>query len=186
MKLYMATYYDTYNFPKYPILDGDCTNYLSQVVEAGGLEQNSNWYMINKGRRHSRSALFRMLLDAALGHKPITYNTENYVYSYSRSWTSVKDSYNYFSGSKLVYDPIILTAQNYEDQVKEHFIETGDLLYFCEYKQGDITHAGVVYEVINNDVLYSGHTASRLNRPLSEFFLSNPDASIIVLMWRPE
>ncbi len=45
---YAHTYYDSYNTPTYPDLNGiggDCANFVSQILHAGGYQMDTEWYI---------------------------------------------------------------------------------------------------------------------------------------------
>jgi len=115
--------------------------------------------------------------------KEIARETERYKYKYTASWTNVDAQYNYFKNSGLTQEPLVLNANNHLTE-GAGTIQTADLIYFCDQGGLDPNHAGIVYDIDSSgQILYSGHTKSRLDRKLSLYFEACPDANVIVLRW---
>ena len=85
---YSQKYYENYN-DDYPSMEhGDCENFVSQCLYAGGLEMNSYWYM----REHHFYDRFGDLFSN---------KAQNWSYEWSLNWTIANDQCNYFKDTKL-------------------------------------------------------------------------------------
>ena len=144
----------------------------------------SEWNIKKLWRRDPLTYVIRYIAVAAFTErKKIARETERYKYKYTASWTNVDAQYNYFKNSGLTQEPLVLNANNHLTE-GAGTIQTADLIYFCDQGGLDPNHAGIVYDIDSSgQILYSGHTKSRLDRKLSLYFEACPDANVIVLRW---
>ena len=145
-KAYMKKHWNSYN-GNYRSFSNDCTNYASQVVQAGGMRQEGS--------------------SASPGHHSTTTkwyykNLPSYAYTHSTSWSVVKDFYKYWTGHKGHSHKMF---KGHKDPAS--YTKTGDIIILKDQKTGVWKHA-----VIDNGrtkagyVAYSGHTNNHLNKSL--------------------
>lgn len=154
---YSQKYYENYN-DDYPSMEhGDCENFVSQCLYAGGLEMNSYWYM----REHHFYDRFGDLFSN---------KAQNWSYEWSLNWTIANDQCNYFKDTYAINVYKIEREDSISEFVKSHpNIQVGDLLYFHNADETkDVNHATIISVVTESEIKYAGHTGSRDQYPLSD------------------
>lgn len=122
---------------------GDCTNYVSQVIYAGGKKMN---YTGKTGLSQFSSNTKGWY--SSLYHSP----TGNWsMITYSTSWVRVVDFYAYWSRKSKVYNG--LSASQVSKKVS-----TGDVIQAYNKDNGRWFHTVVVYDVKKGVTRYSGHS----------------------------
>lgn len=161
---YSQQYYNDYN-DDYPTMEnGDCANFVSQCLFAGGLKMNGNWYM----KKHS-------FIDRIFN---ISNKAQNWFYEWSLNWTIANDQFNYFKDAYAINIYKIECGDSISKFVEDHpYIEAGDLLYFHNVHEPnqDVTHATIISEVKDCEIFYAGHSGSRDKFPLSEAIVTTEE-----------
>ncbi|MDY0404194.1 amidase domain-containing protein [Virgibacillus sp. 179-BFC.A HS] len=145
-KSYMKKHWKSYN-PNYRKFKNDCTNYASQVVQAGGMKQQGS--SASPGHHSSTTKWYYKKLP-------------NNAHTYSTSWSVVKDFYKYWAGYKGHSHKMF---KGHKDPAS--YTKTGDIIILRDQKTGHWKHA-----VIDNGrtkagyVAYSGHTNNHLKKSL--------------------
>ena len=141
-KTYMQSYTVNANpsYNDYTGDGGDCTNFVSQVVKAGGM---------------------------ANANGSISANTS--WYAYSETWKSATKFTNHWgtnsvgSGNKRAYSCQYFHAQgalnNYQSFIQN--IKVGDVIQICAKTDSARFHSLVVYEAITGDLKMSQHTSNQ-------------------------
>ena len=135
---YIKKWYNSHNpnFPNFDGKGGDCANFVSQCLYAGGFKMTYGyigWYC-KKNR---------------LG-----------IWTYSRYWIQARSLYTYVRAFYKKNEYIIKKysdVPNYTSKVK-----IGDLVFFDWESDGKINHAGIISMINKTDIFYAGHTSSRL------------------------
>ena len=168
--------------PNYPSYSSNCTNFISQVLEAGGFKQNDEW--------HSKRRIYLPLWIEAI---PTEYNYLKW--DTTAQWSSAKESFEYISDPKNGYtykeivniyssngsasDQMINVAQsNISGAAGRLDIQKGDVVYFYTHDKG-VEHAGIVSSVENGQIKYSGNSKRRFDHP-SEDGMKGYDGVYIV------
>jgi RHS repeat-associated protein len=161
--------------PDYPHFGSDCTNFASQVLAAGGLKKDQDWFF-NKIAR--------------CGCKiPILCS------GCSRSWSLVDNLHKYLKDTKGFE---VITFNGVDGQTPTHFdnnkIRPGDIVFF--YQNGldkPPNHAGVIVdrpktvdEKIDDSKLDAGlwftdHTGAGYTRPINDIDKDKPSPKIEVI-----
>ena len=129
---------------------GDCANFVSQCLHAGGLKMNNNWY-----------------------GKYIYYRYPHRMWVRSDSWVLVKDFKSYFSkysGTSKTIESIINTNNGLKRFLKKYSVNKGDVM-LVDTKNDSKTsfnHATIITNISKNDIFYTAHTAPRKNQSLSK------------------
>lgn len=141
---YAKKYYKEPNY-KHDYFSNDCTNFVSQIINAGGEVQKapavrnfgvdrntSYWYggLYTKGKIQS--------------------------FSYSSTFTAVTHFDKYWSSKKKTY-----TSSSKKNIIKQ--AEAGDVILMQHEKKKTWSHAMFVYKKTNSTLKLSGHTKSRLD-----------------------
>ena len=158
---YASEWYNDRNdeFYSYSDLSGDCTNFTSQCLYAGGIPMDSDWYSIRTEKN-----IFKRIFP-----KPWNWFKNNgyYEWDISRAWQTVSAQYEYIKENYCGGKEIIITSPDeIEAAIANNLIQAGDLLYF---KAGTALHHSVIItQVTNNMIYYAGHTDSYFDKPLNE------------------
>ena len=146
---------------QYPwFIRGDCTNFVSQCLHAGGILMNDDWFYL--------------------------YSARNKKWKHSNYWSVASQNMAYFYRSKYVrkHKSFNLHKTNMSSQIniiKKYNIKVGDLLYFDFDGDGVYTHAAIISSV-NAGIKYCAHTKDRRDYPL--YSDDNKNASFMILMMR--
>lgn len=135
---------------------GDCANFVSQLLHAGGLKMNDDWY-------YEKGIFIR--------HIPILNRLIKY---FSPKWAVADEQYRYFSDKNNGYSEKTFEASSVDDLKelkKMGEIKPGDLLYWDFEGDGRINHATMITNVDSEGhLLYSGHTYDQYNANVTESF----------------
>ena len=146
-----------FNTAQYPNLSeiGDCANFVSQCLYAGGYKMNTEWYM-------GKAA--NMLSHIMGAVRP----TGNWEYGWTSNWTVAFDQYEYFNSENYaMYSIVIKENESIGEAIEGYDVRPGDLLYFCNDGE-DPTHATIITDVEKNDIRFCGHSSARNHYKLSE------------------
>lgn len=175
---YMEKYWEHPNKDEYIHYDtGDCANFVSQCLVAGGIPQNSAWYY--DGCKMCLKCSSGEALDAAKPDMDI-----------GGAWRLAHTQYEYFSNTANGYiDGDVITITNAADipsvlaqcAAEGNPIQVGDLMYFTANGEGgDGTHhASIISAVNSQEIKYAAHTLEKFDEPLANGYLDNEDVCII-------
>ncbi len=147
--------------PKYIFTySGDCANFVSQCLYAGGIKTTSLWY----------PAYYAW----GYGYNYYGIYGAVWTYYYSRSWSFVDGLYNYFSQEKYCwgwgYFGVRDGTEKYVTSTVKSvagFADVGDILFYAtDWDCSDLYHVAIVSEVSKNDVKICAHTKARRNESL--------------------
>lgn len=140
-RAYAGKYYSSYNYG-YPSYSNDCTNFVSQILQAGG-------------KRQVRStSTAKLVSDTKYWYVK---SLPAYNWGRSSSWTVVTDLYSH----------LIRTQSAYSSSSKSSIIsatKSGDVIQFKKSGADRYSHAMWVYEKTSSDLKLSGHTNNYLKR----------------------
>lgn len=125
--------YNNADYASFSNRGGDCTNFVSQILVAGGIPKNNNWY-------------FRYV--------PNPSNYPPRKETFSRSWVSATDFYNYWKNKVPVIDG------RYKDNIIPH-ANVGDIIQYYEINTGIKWHSVFVSGKTSNDLRITQHTGDR-------------------------
>ncbi len=151
---YARTWYDDRN-GNYYSYSTDCANFVSQCLNAGGIEQSKEWHS-------SRT-------EKTYWYNPAAWFSNNYRYDWDvgEAWWLADAQYQYFSSFAQNKTVEIASVNDIQAVVSSNNIQAGDLLYFVN-TSGNIHHATIITKVDSGMIYYAGHTRSCYDRPLSE------------------
>ena len=140
----------TYNEDEYEVMHrGDCANFVSQCLKAGGIAMKDSWHYYKKPLKSD----------------------------YTISWSAAKEQYEYFNNPYRGYrqeDVGEETIQLWSKQgiaCNKDIIKEGDLIYFADRKNRIITHAAIVSGIgAGNEIYYAAHSRPNAYEPLSDHF----------------
>ena len=128
---------------------GDCANFASQCIHAGGKKMTKTWY-------HRR-------------YKVKNQGKNVYRYEHSKNWINSTSLFNYFKSRSDTKKTIKLvgkktknkTHKNLKKVCSKYKVQKGDLIYWS------YGHAGIVSNITKNGILYTAHTTARFDYNLA-------------------
>lgn len=167
---YALDWYNKYN-PDYPnfSFSGDCANFVSQCLEAGGFQMNEYWH-----------CYLRNIEDINPLYNLIDRSNK---WDYTTAWSTAKGQYEYLKNSNIVTDEIIIN--NPEDIAgaindPENPVKVGDVMYLKWDK--DYPHHATIISKIEDDVIYyAAHTDPYAEKSLFDFFDGNKNGTAYIL-----
>lgn len=204
---YATKWYDSYNFPNFYQYREDCTNFISQCINYGGVEMNGTgetngwhsynlnldiWYNLINNNKYDNILKY---VGSFIKDNIFTDSSEQYPnqipekhlfdWDVSESWRKVKDNLEFFSCKNYSANYFTISnLNNLEHQIKTYNIEKGDLMYLEWHGSNGPHHATIISKVDKNMIYYAGHTGSQIRKPISEFFKEYTDAKIHILKIR--
>ena len=168
--LYASKWAESVNeeYPKPEVFGNtDCANFVSQCLISGGYPMHDKWYVYkisNIDITFPVSKIVSILADQT----GINETYVKYGWRMSTTWGKANLQCDYFSS---INSDNVIKVDDYELINAEFFvknnIQIGDLLYFCS---GDNAgHAAIITGFDGDNLLYSGHTASRNDYILKDF-----------------
>jgi len=150
-------------------LTGDCANFVSQGLIAGGVKKNLFFHYYYPKDNPNNFFVERDMTAA---------------------WAQPQAQYEYFSNVKNHYtesDPIIFDkSTNISGFIND--VKVGDLLFWGSDYKGSVHHATMITKIENGDIWYSGHTKNRIDasvkKALSQKDVSPPYILYIIKMNR--
>lgn len=132
-------------------LGGDCANFVSQMLLAGGLEMNDDWYYHKEKK------------DSFINKIP---GLRNYFGYFSPEWAVADNQYRYFSNldngyAEKTYE--VATLEDLEKVENSGEVQPGDLLYWDFEGDGEVDHATMITNIDSGRLYYSGHTLDQYN-----------------------
>ena len=159
---YAHQYWQNYNdsYPDLNNLGGDCANFVSQCLHAGGKQMNGDWYIYQKNSTYM---------------SPTNITQLNYSWDLANPspWISAEEFNNYWSDFCNTYE---YTLSNYQsshnfiynsEQIKigDPFLLLKKVLWWYE---GDHVMIIVGLDQKNNDFIYAGHSNNRIDGKILE------------------
>lgn len=158
-KEYAHTYYKNYNLDEYPNLNnigGDCANFVSQCIYAGGKEMDNKWYIKKLNNKNPEPTTVKEL-------------DESWDLADPSPWISAKEFGIYWSDNALktatysVSDYLKLSDRSISGYA------TGDVVQLT--KRAIINYYGyhtmLITKIDGDDFLYSAHYADRKDENLT-------------------
>lgn len=139
-RAYAEKYYNKYN-PAYPRFSNDCTNFVSQILHAGGRPM--------KGK--TTTTLVRDTKAWFVMKRP------DGSFSRSTSWSTVVDLYAHLTRTQPAY-----SSTSKSNIIKN--AKSGDVIQFKKKGADRYTHAMWIYQKSSSNLLLSGHTSNYLKR----------------------
>lgn len=157
---YAKSYYNKFN-PNYPNLTslcGDCANFVSQCLYAGGKAMDGTWYVRKKNSKYPKPETISQL-------------NQSWALADPSPWISAKEFNNYWK--KKANKSFEYTTAKYlfdRETVFADPIYSGDVVQFKEkvgfWWQAYHTMIVVRCDVDNKDYILAGHSVSTVNRSL--------------------
>lgn len=162
----------------YPNLNalGDCANFASQCMLAGGMHYQNDWKIYRKNNNYPAPA-----------NKEQLDNTWELCPPKTSPWTSAKQFGNYWKSAIGYYAFKGSYAYNHPQEIMDLNIKEGDVMQ--EAKNilntiGDSTHTMYItgYGTYDSKPSYTvtGHSYERIDKPLLEICKENPDTYFIL------
>jgi hypothetical protein len=164
---YAQQYYNSYNTSIYPDLNGplggDCTNFISQAMKAGGKAFQDNWYIYKKNSTYTH---------------PTTVDQLNYSWTLAAPspWISAKEFTNYWT-SRLTNEVFTSSyVANNQSAIWQKPYLRGDVIQILisRFWWYEGYHTMMITEYGNNDYLMTYHTNNKKNNPLHSIAVSAP------------
>ena len=175
---YALKWYDGHNPGYYYYDKGDCANFVSQCLYAGGMDICDEWHYDYTLKEWDELNFYSLLVGYYL-------NKEEWIrWDISKTWRLATQQYEYISKSDYCEEVIkINSVKELEEAVQNKDIEKGDLLYvaddtlFHTLRNRDPYHATIISEVdLNNkNLLYAAHTDSYKDRSVKDVLINGKD-----------
>ena len=160
VKKYIDKWWNDRN-PEYYSYRTDCANFVSQCLVAGGIRKKLNWFSYRSKKERFNPA-------------GLVINNEKYDWYISETWRLAQKQFEFFSNPYNGFiegDVLQLwSIEGMEYNVKYSNIQVGDLMYFADRETRTIHHATIISKVENGKVYFAGHTNSRYEQDLSDYF----------------
>ena len=158
MDLYAITPNPSYN--DYTGNGGDCTNFASQVVKAGGMATISG-----------------------------SSSSEACWYAYSETWKSATKFTNHWgtssvgNGNKRAYSCQYFIGQdainNYQTFIQN--LKVGDIIQRCQQSDSSRVHTMIIYQKDTNNILMAQHTGNKKNVNLNNYLNTYKTSFFVVI-----
>ncbi|MCY7911984.1 amidase domain-containing protein [Bacillus haynesii] len=125
---------------------GDCTNYASQVLLAGGMNMDTSGLIYRPGWHKNTKGWHNVSVPKSHGRR-----------TYSTSWTVVGDFYKYWAGTKRhkVYN---FTSP----KAVSKYARTGDILQIYSKSSKKWYHTAIIYDIYKGYPRFSAHSKHHL------------------------
>ena len=168
-KDYALNWWHRFNTAQYPNMEGmggDCTNFVSQCMKAGGIPMDSSWYCYKKNSTYLR---------------PVNGTQLDYSWNLKKPknpWTSLAEFTSYWQPRT----PTSYYSKDYyrsnHNSIYNSSIALGDIVVLCGGLAGAVTwgeHAMIIsaYDTTNKDFKLAGHSNARNYYPLLTIFQEN-------------
>lgn len=167
---YALEWYNKYN-PDYPNFSssGDCANFVSQCLKAGGFQMNEYWHCYPRNVKEVN---------------PIYALIFNFIkWSYTPAWSAAKDQYEHLKNSNIVTGETIIS--NPEDIAAaindpENPVKVGDVMYL-QWEDEHPHHATIISKIEDDMIHFAAHTDPYYKKPLSAFFNEKKNGTAYIL-----
>ena len=169
---YMMKWYNGRNTNFYDGANGDCANFVSQCMNAGGMKMNDDWKCKKKGK-------FKSWFSRTIK------KVWSFGYDYTKSWGLARSHYDFFKNSFIVHRKYTIYSA---DQINKYFnnwnIRPGDIVYYFK-KKGDTKahHVAIVSRIFGPDapLTVAQHSDNYLYRDVRDQFIDNYKIVILSL-----
>ena len=153
----------------YPNFGSNCTNFTSQVLEAGGIEQTNDWYA--------------MCYD----------NT----YLWTKSWSVASSQYEYVKKTEFYNGEVEISfSDTSEDDVSAEIfnsvtgknVQVRDLIYYYHNVDGELAiyHSAVVSKIEDGMIYYSGNSTRWNNKALIDAYQPDLTTKVVIVKIKDE
>ena len=177
--------------PKYGSFEGNCANFVSQVLHEGGYPMSDTW--------RSRRSVAMIVATIALGMTvPMIVDPNKEPGPYwdnTRSWNIASEQFDYIRNpangftSKQTIDirkgsttsgkgGVVVSYDNLGSRIGSLGIQPGDVMYFYNKEEG-VHHASVISKVENGEIYYSANSVNRYDQPLREGLEENDGVLVV-------
>ncbi len=169
-KDYALTYYNSTN-PNYPNLrnmGGDCANFVSQCLVAGGKSMAGNWYIYKKNNTY-----------------PSPSNSTQLDYSWTLAnpspWISANEFNNYWSNNATTYTYSVTDYAANHATIYYNSIIYGDVVQLLKpvlwWYEGYHTMLIVDYDTTGKDYIYAAHSNDTKNSSILGKICGDPNGA---------
>ncbi len=161
--------------PEYPYFPrGDCANFASQCIHAGGIEMDDKWFC----KRKSSEEIASMGIEAAT-----IIIAPRKQWNYSSMWSYALDNYKYFKNSGIICEEVVLNGSEKISEVTKgkNPVRVGDIMYL-QFDRDYPHHATIISKIENGRIYYAAHTAPYFDdKSLIDFFAEYPNGKAYIL-----
>ncbi len=167
---YAIYWHNKFN-PNYPNFSssGDCANFVSQCLKAGGFQMNEYWHCYPRNVKEVN---------------PIYALIFNFIkWSYTPAWSAAKDQYEYLKNSNIVTgETIISTPEDIAAAINdpENPVKVGDVMYL-QWEDEHPHHATIISKIKGDMIHFAAHTDPYDEKPLSAFFNEKKNGTAYIL-----
>ena len=173
---YARTWGYGYNEDYYYYSNGDCTNFVSQCMYAGGIPMNDIWHSY-KGSRVPYWFIYSEMQ-----------SKYRYNWDVSEAWRLINNHFNYFSNYSNGYIKGIVKIRTKSDMRRlircGVGILEGDIMYLAIYytaQYWSLQHATIITKIKNYELCYSAHTRPRVDHSVLDYLDEDSDHCLVVM-----
>ena len=153
------------DYPNFSTTVGDCANFISQCLLAGGFEMNDYWFCHHRENYFNPRALYKPDLN----------------WNHTDAWSAAEEQYEYLKNSNIVSEEVVITSvDQITDATNNSEINVGYIMYL-KFDQDRPHHATIISKIGDGMVYFAAHTDSYDAKPLSQFFNDNQNGSAHIL-----
>ena len=170
------------------LFSGNCANFVSQCLVAGGFHQTEKWHYNPNFMGKTSLNTFILTLSKKLSTDE---KVKKRLEIATASWSAAKDHYEYwktmsvFPIQEITSEKDIVRVLN-ESKNSGHPIQVGDLLYFVKKNKKNkivkVHHATIIFAVKNDNIIYSSNTKDKLEGDLKEFLSDKKNKDIVFVV----
>ncbi|MCR4932939.1 MAG: amidase domain-containing protein [Lachnospiraceae bacterium] len=155
-KNYALQYYNGTNssYPNLRYLGGDCANFVSQCLHAGGKSMSGSWYIYKRNSSYPSPKTVKEL-------------NSSWTVADPSAWISAKEFNNYWSSNSTTYT---YSVQDYKEKHKDIYKENigiGDVVQLLKpvlwWYEGYHTMIIVGFNGVDSDFIYAAHSRDTNN-----------------------
>ncbi|MDO4476869.1 MAG: amidase domain-containing protein [Clostridia bacterium] len=167
---YAIYWHNKFN-PNYPNFSssGDCANFVSQCLKAGGFQMNEYWHCYPRNVKEV-NPIYALIINSI-------------KWSYTPAWSAAKDQYEYLKNSNIVTGETIIS--NPDDVAAaindpENPVKVGDVMYL-QWEDEHPHHATIISKIENDMIHFAAHTDPYDEKPLYKFFNEKKNGTAYIL-----
>ena len=160
---YAKKWWNDYNIQYYHYYSGgDCTNFVSQCLFAGGYKMDSVWYSKSSSKKVKGwdMQVRAQIIKTGPFNNVDTAVTVSRWYKVSNAWRSASGLYYYLKYTKDFNCYDFYTPKKLKSYLKKGKIKKGSVAFF-EDKNYNIHHSVIIGRVTKSDAFYYAHSTNR-------------------------
>jgi hypothetical protein len=160
---------------------GDCTNFASQCLYAGGFVMDDIWYSYRGNYKQDYTIYDTIVWTFAIFRNHNTVYKYDYYWNVSDAWGHLPDFENYLETSNLSVEKVTITdVGSISNLIEQYNIQKGDIMLLDKTGSGVPYHATIISSVEGGEIKYAAHTKSRFDENVDAFFKDYKNSCVYV------